>query len=124
MFSGMLLNAQNNKGKIEVLYFKANLACCKAKACNAIETDIQAIILKNFPDNSVSFKEIKLADTLNNALIKKYSAVSQSVIIVKKKKKKEFSTDISYAVKSYIQSQNKEALEAELLSKIAEIKNK
>lgn len=124
MFSGMLLNAQTSKGKIEVLYFKANLACCKAKACNALEFDLQNFISKNYPDSSVVLTEIKLADTTNNALIKKYNAQSQTVIIVKKKKKKEYSVDVTDIVKAYVQNRNQEALKQELTAKVSEIKKK
>jgi hypothetical protein len=94
MLSGMMVSAQSNKGTVEVLYFKANLACCKARACNALEGDIQAIITKNFTDGSVVFRQIKLADTTNKALIDKYNAKSQTVVIVKGKKKKEIRKDV------------------------------
>lgn len=124
MFSGMLLNAQTAKNKIEVLYFKANLACCKARSCNALESDIKKIISESYPDSSVVLTEVKLVDTINNALIAKYNAQSQTVVIVKKRKKKEFSIDVSDIVKAYVQNQNKETLKQELTSKISEIQKK
>jgi hypothetical protein len=129
MFSVMLLSitmlfAQSGKNKIEVLYFKANLACCKARACSTLEGDIQAVITKNFADSSVVFREIKLADEANKTIITKYNAQSQTVVIVKKKKKKEISIDVSDIVKTYVQNQNKETLEQALLAKINEIKKK
>lgn len=124
MFSGFLLNAQSAKNKIEVLYFKANLACCKAKACNALESDIQTIITEAYPDSSVVLTEVKLIDTTNNALIEKYKAQSQTVVIVRKKKNKEFSIDVSDIVKAYITNQNKETLKQELIAKVDEIKKK
>lgn len=124
MFSGMLLNAQSSKNKIEVLYFKANLCACKAKSCNALEADIKNIISENFPDSSVILTEVKLADTTNNALIAKYKAQSQTVVIVTNKKKKEFSIDVSDIVKAFVQNQNKETLKQELIAKIDEIKKK
>ncbi len=124
MLSGMLLSAQSTKEKIEVLYFKANLVCCKARACNALESDIQNIISENYPDSSVVLKEIKLADEANKTLVEKYKAQSQTVIIVKKKKNKEFSIDVSEIVKAYVQNQNKETLKQELISKISELKKK
>jgi hypothetical protein len=124
MLSGIMLSAQSSKEKIEVLYFKANLACCKARACNALETDIQTILQRNFADSSVVLKEIKLSDSANKALIEKYKAQSQTVIILKSKKKKETSADVSDIVKTYVQNQNKEALEKALLAKINEVKKK
>jgi len=124
MLSGMLLNAQSSKNKIEVLYFKANLACCKAKACNVLENDIKAMVYKIYPDSNVVFKEILLADTMNNSLIAKYKAQSQTVVIIKKKKNKEISIDISGIVKTYVQNQNKETLEQEMKSKFDELEKK
>jgi len=124
MLSGMLLNAQSAKNKIEVLYFKANLACCKARSCNAMESDIQTIISESYPDSSVVLTEVKLADTTNNSLIEKYMAQSQTVVIVKKKKNKEFSIDVSDIVKAYVQNQNKETLKQDLTAKISELKKK
>jgi len=124
MLSGMMLNAQSAKNKIEVLYFKANLACCKARSCNALESDIQKIISESYPDSSVVLTEVKLIDTTNNALIAKYKAVSQTVVIVRKKKNKEFSIDVSDIVKEYITNQNKETLKQELIAKVDEIKKK
>ncbi|MCK9613457.1 MAG: hypothetical protein M0R16_11300 [Bacteroidales bacterium] len=112
------LFAQSTKGKAEVLYFKANLACCKARACNALEADIKGIVEKNYPTGNVVFKEVKIADESNKALIEKYQATSQTVIIVKKKKKKEISINVTDIVKSYLLDQKKENLEKELIAKI------
>lgn len=112
------LFAQSTKGKAEVLYFKANLACCKAKACNVLEADIKAIVEKNYPNGNVVFKEIKLADESNKALIDKYQATSQTVVIVKKKKKNETSVNVTDIVKNFLLDQNKETLEKELIAKI------
>jgi hypothetical protein len=124
LLSSTMLLAQSGKGKIEVLYFKANLACCKARACSALEADIQTILQKNFTDNSIEFKEIKIADEANKALVEKYKAQSQTVILLKTKKKKEISIDVSDLVKAYVQNQNKDALEQALLAKINELKKK
>ena len=124
IFSGMMLNAQTAKNRIEVLYFKANLACCKARSCNALEGDIQKIIAESYPDSSVVLTEVKLADSTNISLIEKYKAQSQTVVIVKKTKKNEFSTDVTEIVKGYVINQDKESLNKELIAKIGEIKKK
>jgi len=120
IFSGMMLFAQSKKSSIEVLYFKANLACCKAKACNVLESDIQNIITKNYPDGSVKFTEVKLVDVANKDLIDKYNAKSQTVIIVKKTKKKETFVDVSDLVQKYVQSQDKTTFEKDFIAKINE----
>jgi hypothetical protein len=116
------LSAQTKKNPIEVLYFKANLACCKARACNALEDNIVKIIEKNYPKRNVVLKEIKLSDTLNTALIEKYKAKSQTIVIVKKSKKAESSNDISDLVKTNIQ--NYDNLEKEIVAKLNEFFNK
>ncbi len=118
LISASALFAQSTKGKAEVLYFKANLACCKAKACNVLEADIKAIIEKNYPKKNVIFKEIKIAEESNKALVDKYQATSQTVIIVKKKKKKETNINVSDLVKNYLLDQNKEILEKSLVAQI------
>ncbi len=118
IISASALFAQNTKGKAEVLYFKANLACCKAKACNVLEADVRAIVEKNYPKGNVVFKEIKLAEESNKALVEKYQAGSQTVIIVKKKKKKETSVNVTGIVKNYLLDQNKEILEKSLVAQI------
>lgn len=118
IISASALFAQSTKGKAEVLYFKANLACCKAKACNVLEADIKGIVEKNYPKGNVSFKEIKIAEESNKPLVEKYQAGSQTVIIVNKKKKKETSINVSELVQNYLKNQDKAALETELIAKI------
>lgn len=118
IISASALFAQSTKGKAEVLYFKANLACCKAKACNVLEADIKGIVEKNYPKGNVVFKEVKIAEESNKPLVDKYQASSQTVIIVKKKKKKETSVNVSDLVQNYMKNQDKIALETELIAKI------
>jgi len=118
IISASALFAQSTKGKAEVLYFKANLACCKAKACNVLEAGIKGIVEKNYPGGNVVFKEIKLAEENNKALVDKYQAGSQTVIIIKKKKKKEASINVSDLVQNYLKNPDKVTLEKELIAKI------
>lgn len=106
--------------KAEVLYFKAELACCQAKACDAIEADVKAIVDKNFDDEMVTFKEVKLAEASNKELVEIHKAKSQTVVIVAKKKKKETIVDVSDIVRNYSRSRNKAVFETELLAKINE----
>lgn len=124
LFATSMLFAQSKKKTAEVLYFKANLACCKAKACNALETDIKAIVEKNYPNGEVVFKQVKLTEEANKPLIDKFSAKSQTVIIVVKTKKKEYTADVSNIVQTYVQSQDKVLLEKELTAKINELLKK
>jgi len=113
-------HAQSSKNETEILYFKANLSCCKARACNALEADVISVIEKYFADKNISFKVVKLADEANKALIEKYNAKSQTVVIVKKKKKKETATDVSEIVHDYAINKDKEKFEKELKNKISE----
>jgi hypothetical protein len=124
MLVGISTFAQSSKSPFEVLYFKANLSCCKAKSCNAAETEIQGIISKNFADGSVVFRTIKLAEEANRSLVDKYKAQSQTLVFVKTGKKGEVSIDASDIVKTFIQSQDKAALETALLAKVKELKKK
>lgn len=105
------LFAQSKGTTAVVMYFKADLACCKARACAALETDIQTIVEKNFPDGNVVFKEVKISDPENASLVEQYKAQSQTVIVVVRKKKKFHSADATELVKAYVQNQDKEAFE-------------
>jgi hypothetical protein len=112
---------QSNKKNVEVLYFKANLACCKAKACDALQSDVEGVIKKYFENEKVELKVVKLADETNKDLIAKYNATSQTVVIVKKKGKKETSDDATAIVQEYSKTKNKDKFENDLKAKISEM---
>ena len=108
------------KNKAEVLYFKAQLPCCQATACNNLEQEVKSIIEKNFTKGEVSFKQIALADTNNKALVDKYNAKSQTVVIVNHKKKNNSSLDLSDLVRGYARTDDKATFEKELVAKLQE----
>jgi uncharacterized protein YqkB len=112
---------QSNKKSTEVLYFKANLCKCKAGACNALQADVDSVIVKYFQNENIEFKVIKLADEANKDLVAKYNAKSQTVVIVSKKKKKENSIDVSDIVANYSRTKDKAKFEDEMKTKINEI---
>jgi len=116
--SGNALHAQGKKSTTEVFYFKANLACCKARACNALEADVQRIIEQNFPNGEVSFTEVKLADPENAELVERFGAGSQTLIVISQKKKKENVADLSDVLKQYNRNLNIKILETELVEQI------
>lgn len=120
-FALITIGAFAQKSNVEVLYFKAQLACCKAAACNNLENEVKTIIEKNFPNGNVSFKQVALADEKNKDLVAKHNAKSQTVVIVKTAKKKATSTDISDIIRSYARSNDKTKFETELVDKINEI---
>ena len=66
--------------KAEVLYFKADMPCCKARACNNLEADIKAVVEKNYPKGDVVFKQVRIADEANKALVEKHQAKAQTII--------------------------------------------
>ncbi len=109
------------KSSVEVLYFKAQLACCKAAACNNLENEVKTIIEKNFPNGNVTFKQVALANEANKDLVAQYNAKSQTVVAIKTVKKKETSTDISDIVRNYARTNDKEKFETDLVAKINEI---
>ncbi len=115
-----LASAKEKKNAVEVLYFKANLACCKAKACNALEGKVKEIIDKNWKDGSVTFRQVKLSDSANAELVKKYNAQSQTLVLVKTNKKKEASLDISPMLQEYAKANDAQKFETELVARINE----
>lgn len=104
--------------KVELLYFKANLACCAAKSCATLEKDIKAIVDKNFTSKEVMFKTVKIEDEANKAIVEKHKAKSQTVVMVSKKKKKEQIADLSDIIRKYQRNGNKEEFEKELVARI------
>ena len=118
--AGAVLGQQQKKST-EVLYFKANLCKCKAGACNALQADVDSVLIKYFQDENIQFKVIKLADEANKDLVAKYNAKSQTVVIVSKKKKKENSIDVSDIVANYSRTKDKAKFEDEMKTKINEI---
>ncbi|MCK9303297.1 MAG: hypothetical protein PHU62_01685 [Bacteroidales bacterium] len=119
-FALIAIGAFAQKNNVEVLYFKAQLACCRAAACNNLENEVKTIIEKNFPNGNVTFKQVALADETNKPLVEKHNAKSQTVVIVKTAKKKETSTDISDIIRSYARTNDKAKFETELIAKINE----
>ena len=113
--------AQQKKGGIEVLYFKANLACCKARACNTLEIQVKGIIEKNWTDGSVVFRQVKLSDTLNNELINRYHAQSQTLIIEKTTKKKVISRDATSMLQEFAKTNDAVTFETNLTGMVNEV---
>lgn len=113
--------AQQKKSGIEVLYFKANLACCKARACNTLEAKVQEIIEKNWTDGTVKFRQVKLSDTLNNQLIDMYHAQSQTLIIEKTTKKKVISRDATSILQEFAKTNDAATFQKNLNDLVNEI---
>lgn len=113
--------AFGQKNATEVLYFKAQLACCKARACTALQTDVDSVLIKYFSKEKIALRVVALADEANKALIDKYNAQSQTVILVRTIKKKEFATDLTPIVQAYKQSNDKAKFEQEMKAKIEEV---
>ncbi len=85
----------------EFYYFKANLSCCQARACNALEGELKSLIETSFPKGDVKFKTIMIADENNKDIINKYQAKSQTCILIVKKRNSEFWYDMTPFVKKY-----------------------
>ena len=104
--------------KAEVLYFKANLPCCHARSCNALENEVKQVVTNNFQNGDVVFKVVRLDDKQNEKLIQQHNAKSQTVVIVSKKRNNETSMEVSDIIRQYQRNGNKTELEKELLAKI------
>lgn len=124
LFATTFVKAQSGNAKVEVLYFKANLTCCKARTCNAIEADIKSLVESKYADGKVVFKQVKIADSLNAPLVSKYNAQSQSVIIRKITTKKDVYFDASDIVKQYYVDLKKDVFEQQFLAKVNELLKK
>lgn len=114
LFVSLTAMSQSSTKKVEVLYFKAQLSCCQAKACNNLENTAKEIVTRNFSSDKVVFKTIIIADQANSELVKKYNAKSQTFIIVKNKK----SIDLSKDLAKFARDNDKEAFEKTVVSQI------
>jgi len=107
--------------KAEVLYFKADLPCCQARACDNIEAGIKNTIESYYKDGSVIFKTIKISDPANKELIEKFNARSQTAVVVcSAKKGKETVKDISDIVRSFARTYDTAGLEKDMVAVINE----
>ena len=116
LLAGLSASAQ----KAEVMYFKADLACCRAKACDDIESEVKAVIESNFKNGDVKFSTVRISDEANKGLIEKHNAKSQTVVLVAKNKKGETAENITDIVQNYSRFRDKALLEKELLAKVSE----
>ncbi len=116
LFVGLAASAQ----KAEVMYFKADLACCRERACNALESDVKAVLESNFKNGDVKFSSVKLSDENNKALVEKHNARSQTVVIVAKNRRSETVVDVSDIVRTYSRNRDRATFEKELLAKVSE----
>jgi len=114
IFAVTTLTAQ----KAEVLYFKANLACCKARACVSLQKEVQGIIEANFPAKDLVYKTVQLEEAANKQLVEKHKARSQTLVLVVKKRRGETVVDLSDLVRKYQRDRNKADFEKELVARI------
>jgi hypothetical protein len=103
--------------KAEVLYFKANLPCCQATACDALQKEVQSVISKNFKKSEISLVVVKLADEANKSLIEKHNAKSQTLVLELKNNKKE-AVDLSDILRAYLRNNDKKQLETAIVERI------
>lgn len=108
------------KNKVEVLYFKANLGCCKARSCNLLQCDVDSVVTKYFAAKKVGFRVVYMVAPENKELIEKYKAQSQTVLLIRNKGKKEIVTDLTPIVQAYNTNKDKAKFEADMKAKIKE----
>lgn len=110
----------SQKNKAEVLYFKAKLPCCPGRACNLLQCDVDSVVSKYFSKEKLVFKVVILAEEANKAMVEKYKAKSQTVLLIRKKGKKEVVTDLTPIVQAYSANRDKVKFETDLKAKIKE----
>lgn len=103
--------------KAEVLYFKANLPCCQATACDALQNEVQSVITRNFKKSELSLVVVKLAVEANKSLVEKHKAKSQTLVLEIKNSKKE-PVDLSDILRAYLRNNDKKQLESALVERI------
>jgi hypothetical protein len=119
-FMALIMAFTASAQKMEILYFKADMACCRAAACDALENEIKNIFESHFKNADIQFKSVRISDASNKALVEKYNAGSQTVVVVTTQRRNEISTDITDLIRTYSRSRNKANLETELTARLAE----
>ncbi len=119
LFTGLLFAGQAFSQKTEVLYFKADLPCCKARACNRLENQVKQVVNSEFEADEVAFVTVKISDESNSGLVEEFDAESQTVIIVNSDK--ETSVDISDMVDNLKKTRNLEDFKEEFVNSIKEL---
>jgi hypothetical protein len=104
--------------KAEVLYFKGDLSCCNARACNALELELKSFIENNYKNGDVVFRTVKISDPESAALVQKHNAKSQTVVVVKRGGRNEKTQDLSEVVKNYNSNRDKPTFERDILAKV------
>lgn len=112
--------SQSKNKSVEVLYFRTKQCACKTRASDALENKVKSLIMENYPDRNITFKQVWLNDKENAPLIEKYEAKPQTVVLVKTRRKKEWTTDLTEQVKNLSMRGKTEAAETELKTLIAE----
>ncbi len=118
LFALSMMAGQAVAQKVEVMYFKANLACCHARACNHLENQVKAIVEENFQNGEVVFRAVRISDPSNAELVEKYSARSQTVVVVSANRRKEKVTDATQMVQDFRRTRNKDAFEENFIGAI------
>lgn len=101
--------SQSKGTSVEILYFKAPLPCCHARACNIASNDMKNLVENHYANKPVVFREVQLRDAANAELVKTYNAQSQTVVVVGTKRGKSTSVDISEAAQKFIRGLMSEA---------------
>lgn len=116
LFTG-IINAQ----KVEVLYFKANLPCCHARACNNLESQVKSIIESNYENGEVVFRTIMLSSEENAELVEKHNARSQTVVIVSNKRRSKEVVDATEIVRNFSRTRNQAEFEKAISESISKL---
>lgn len=105
--------------KAEVLYFKANLGCCAARACENLETSVKAVVEENFDESEVVFRTIMLTHEDNADIVKKYNAGSQTVVIVNTENGE--NQNVTDLIRNFRRTRNNDDFQAGMISAINKI---
>lgn len=103
--------------QVEVLYFKANLGCCQARACSNLESNVKGVIEDNFDADQVVFKTVWLNNEDNAEIVNKLNARSQSVFIVNSDE----IVDISDIVRDFRRTRNTEDFETGIIETVKKL---
>ncbi len=118
ILAGLLFAGQAKAQNVEVLYFRADLGCCQARACEFFSGQVKEAMEQNYNSKDVVFRVVRIASPDNADLVKAHNARSMSLVVVNSANGK--SKDMSHALAEYRRDRDMDKLEAAIAEAVDE----
>lgn len=121
VITGLLFSGQLHSQNVEVLYFRADLGCCQARACQFFSGQVKEAVEQNYDNNKVAFRVVRISNPDNSDLVQEHNARSMSLVVVNTANGK--SEDVSEAMAEYRRNRDMDKLEEALINAINQVES-